>query len=240
MSDDARARSFETVAADYERYRPEYPEVALRWVVDRLGLSPGSRVLDLGAGTGKLTRGLVALGLDVVAVEPGQAMLDQLRAAVPAAVALEGSAESIPLPDKSVDAAFAGQAFHWFDRERAVHELLRVLRPPRGLGLLWNWEDVGDPIGARLAEILGHDDGFQHEPLDPRYFEAVDSTTIKTPLSLTPETLTGWMGTTSQLLTADPQEREELLGRVREVARGFGERFELPRLTYVYAYRAVS
>jgi SAM-dependent methyltransferase len=240
VSDPDRARSFEAAAAAYERYRPEYPREALQWVADRLELRPGARVLDLGAGTGKLSRGLVALGLDVVAVEPGRAMLDQLRTAVPEAQALEGSAESIPLPDASRDAVFAGQAFHWFDRARVLPELQRVLRPRGGLGLLWNWEDAGDPIGARLAEILGHDHGFDHDPPDPRYFEPVDETTIETSISVTPSTLTGWMGTTSQLLTADPHEREELLGRVRGVAQDYGERFEMSRLTYVFAYRAVS
>ena len=203
MSDEARARSFETAAAAYERYRPEYPEEALRWVVDRLGLSPGSRVLDLGAGTGKLSRGLSALGLDVVAVEPGAAMLAELRTAVPGVEALQGSAEAIPLEDHSVDAVAAGQAFHWFDREQVLPELRRVLRPRGGLGLLWNWEDAGDPIGARLAEILGHADGFHHDPPDPRYFEPVDEATIETSVSLTPDTLAGWMGTTCLLYTSD-------------------------------------
>jgi ubiquinone/menaquinone biosynthesis C-methylase UbiE len=107
-----RARSFETVAAEYERHRPDYPEEALRWAADELGLATGARVLDVGAGTGKLTRGLVALGFDVVAVEPGAPMLEQLRRAVPEAEALEAPAEAIPLPAASVDAAFAGQAFH--------------------------------------------------------------------------------------------------------------------------------
>ena len=85
-----RSRSFETVAAEYERHRPEYPEEALDWAATRLGLEAGARVLDVGAGTGKLTRGLVALGFEVVAVEPGAPMLAQLREAVPEAEALEG------------------------------------------------------------------------------------------------------------------------------------------------------
>ena len=240
MSDEARARSFETAAAAYERYRPEYPDVALRWVVDRLGLPPASRVLDLGAGTGKLARGLFRLGLDVVAVEPGSAMLAELRRAVPGVEARQGVAESIPLEDHSVDAVAVGQAFHWFERARVLPELRRVLRSGGGLALLWNWEDVGDPIGARLAEVLGHEEGFHHDPLDPRYFEPVDEATIETSVSLTPDTLAGWTGTTSRLLTADPRKQEELLERVRRSSREYGERFELPCLTYVYAYRAVS
>src|SRR5436309_7163715 len=96
-----RARSFESVAAEYERHRPEYPEEALRRAAGLLGLEPGARVLDIGAGTGKLTRGLVAVGLDVVAVEPGGPMLEQLRIAVPEAEAFGGAAEAIPLADAS-------------------------------------------------------------------------------------------------------------------------------------------
>ena len=117
MSDRAaRSRSFDSAAAEYERHRPEYPEEALRWAVEQLALAPGASVLDVGAGTGKLTRELVGLGFGVVAVEPGAPMLQQLAVAVPEAEALEASAESIPLPDESVDASFAGQAYHWFDR----------------------------------------------------------------------------------------------------------------------------
>ena len=118
-----RARSFDAAAAEYERHRPDYPEEALRWAAKTLGLESTARVLDVGAGTGKLTRGLVALGFDVVAVEPGGRMLDQLRQAVPQAEAHEAPAEALPLPDASVDAAFAAQAYHWFDRGRALPEL---------------------------------------------------------------------------------------------------------------------
>jgi ubiquinone/menaquinone biosynthesis C-methylase UbiE len=103
----ARSRSFETVAADYERHRPDYPEEALRWAAGKLGLEDSARVLDLGAGTGKLTRGLVALGLEVVAVEPGGPMLAELRKAVPEAEAHEAPAEAIPLPGANVDARAA-------------------------------------------------------------------------------------------------------------------------------------
>jgi SAM-dependent methyltransferase len=118
----------------------------------RFCLAPGARqAVDLGAGTGKLTRGLLALGLEVVAVEP----LAEMRAHLPAAARmLDGSAEALPLPDASVDAVFAGQAFHWFDRDRALGEIARVLRPGGTLGLLWNRLD--DRIGwvAELADVV--------------------------------------------------------------------------------------
>src|SRR2546423_7275732 len=156
-----RARSFESVAAEYERHRPEYPEEALRWAAEQLGLAPAARVLDVGAGTGKLTRGLVALGFEVVAVEPGKPMLEQLRKEVPEAEALEAPPEAIALPDAGVGAAFAGQAFHWFDRERAVPELHRVIRTGSGLALLWNWWDDHDPLQHELAELIGYD---RHSP----------------------------------------------------------------------------
>src|SRR5207248_10123758 len=151
----ARSRSFESVAAEYERHRPEYPEEALRWASEQLGLAPGAPVLDVGAGTAKLPRGLVALGFDAVAVEPGASRFHQLRSAVPEVEALEAPAESIPLPDESVEAAFAGQAYHWFDGERALPELHRVLKLGGGLALLWNWWDERDQLQRELGELVG-------------------------------------------------------------------------------------
>jgi SAM-dependent methyltransferase len=105
-------------------------------------------VLDLGAGTGKLTRGLVALGLEVTAVEP----LPEMRAYIPGALA--GSAEDIPLPDASVDAVFAGQAFHWFDPDRALPEIVRVLRPGGTVGLIWNRLDNRVPWVAEIVALI--------------------------------------------------------------------------------------
>ena len=142
-----RATSFGAHADAYERARPGYPEAALRFC-----LPAGARdVLDLGAGTGKLTRGLLALGLAVTAVEP----LPEMRAHLPtSARALDGSAEAIPLPDASVDAVLAGQAFHWFDADRALPEIARVLRPGGTLGLLWNRLDDRVPWVAEIADIV--------------------------------------------------------------------------------------
>src|SRR5579875_2800020 len=117
MADDRYRLSFERVASDYERARPAYVEEAVDWALERLGARSGTRVLDLGAGTGKLARQLVSRGLDVVAVEPGDEMRAVLAAELPWVEALAGSAEAIPLEDGSVDAVLVGQAFHWFETE---------------------------------------------------------------------------------------------------------------------------
>jgi len=239
----ARSRSFETVAAEYERHRPDYPEEAVRWAADRIGLSGGARILDVGAGTGKLTRGLVALGFEVVAVEPGAPMLEQLRHVVPQAEAHEGPAESIPLPDSSVDAAFAGQAYHWFDRERAVPELHRVVRPDGGLALLWNWWDERDPLQAELGELIGfagHEPYRDEELPGARWFRELGRTVVESVWRSGPDALVGYLSTASSFLTAEPEEREEALRSVHELASGYGERFPLPVLTYVFAFARLS
>jgi SAM-dependent methyltransferase len=238
-----RARSFEAVAAEYERHRPDYPQVALRWAAERLELSPGARVVDVGAGTGKLTRELVALGFEAVAVEPGAAMLDQLRRAVPEAEAHVAPAEAIPLPDESVDAAFAGQAFHWFDRERAVPELHRVIRRDGGLALLWNWWDERDPLQAELGRLIGYagHEPYRNEELPGEpWFREMGRTIVETTSESSPDALVGYLSTASAFLTAEPDERAESLRAVHELASRYGERFPLPRLTYVFCFARLS
>src|SRR5436305_1567703 len=144
------------VAADlYDEMRPTYPPDAVRWAV---GERP-CRVVDLGAGTGILTRVLRALGHDVVPVEPDPAMRDRLDRATPGLSALAGDAEGIPLPDGSVDAVLAGQAYHWFDPEPAHREIARVLAPGGVFAPLWNVRDESVPWLARLTEITGGDPG---------------------------------------------------------------------------------
>jgi len=136
MSDN-RELSFDRVADEYERTRPTYPPE----VLDLVPLDADSTVLDLGAGTGKLTRVLAARYREVIAVEPLANMRAMLERVVPGVTALPGSAEQIPLDDASVDGVFAAQAFHWFDKAFALPEIARVLRPGGVFAIVWNGPD---------------------------------------------------------------------------------------------------
>jgi SAM-dependent methyltransferase len=143
----AAAHGFARSAEAYELGRPGYPETAL----EPLRLSPDLRVLDLAAGTGKLTRALAASGASVVAVEP----VAEMRAALPDSVeALDGTAEDIPLDDASVDLVTVAQAFHWFDGDAALAEIHRVLRPGGRLALLWNRRVEDDPVNRAIEAIV--------------------------------------------------------------------------------------
>jgi SAM-dependent methyltransferase len=137
----AAAVGFERGADDYERARPSYPDAAVELIVRECGLGPSSTVCDLAAGTGKLTRLLVPSGAEIVAVEPVAAMREQLAAAVPGVEVLDGTAEAIPLGDASTDAVTVAQAYHWFDTDRALPEIHRVLRPGAMFVLIWNVRD---------------------------------------------------------------------------------------------------
>ena len=147
------SRSFDLAAEEYEATRASYPDE----VLDLLPVAPDATVLDLGAGTGKLTRVLARRYARVIAVEPLDGMRGILERVLPDIEALAGSAEEIPLPDASVDAVFAAQAFHWFDHARAVPEIARVLRPGGLLAVVWNGPDSGrpSPLPPAYLDYLG-------------------------------------------------------------------------------------
>jgi MOSC domain-containing protein YiiM/SAM-dependent methyltransferase len=151
---ESAATGFAASADAYERGRPDYAPEAVAALVRELRIGAGTRVLDLAAGTGKLTRQLVDTGAEIVAVEPVREMRAKLAAAVPSAEAMDGTAERVPLPNHSVDAVVVAQAFHWFDGVRALSEIHRVLRPTGGLGVIWQSRDAIRPWIDRLNEII--------------------------------------------------------------------------------------
>lgn len=150
----AAADGFGASADAYERVRPDYPDAAVTHMIETLTVGPGTVVADLAAGTGKLTRLLIPSGADVIAVEPVEAMRRRLKEVVPQARAMDGTAESMPLSDGSVDVVTVAQAFHWFDAPLAVAEIARVLKPGGGIGLIWNVRDERVPWVAELTEIM--------------------------------------------------------------------------------------
>ncbi|WP_329213869.1 class I SAM-dependent methyltransferase [Streptomyces sp. NBC_00683] len=246
--------SFGAAAATYAEHRPDYAQAAVRWA---LGLAPGPRVLDLGAGTGKLTATLVALGAEVIAVEPDRAMLGELRRSLPAVRALAGGAEAIPLPDASVDAVLAGNAMHWFDMAVAGPEIARVLAPGGFLAGLWNVMDDGIEWVAGLAQVSGSAAaGPRDTPANWRV-ETADMHLPKTGVAArfgapeqaefphgqrrTADSLVATIATRAGVLVMPEQEREAVLGRIRAFLAGRPEtacgEFTLPMLTGVLRVR---
>lgn len=167
-------RGFALSSEAYDRGRPAYPRQAIDWVVAMCGLSEGRSVLDLGAGTGKLTSQLIPSRATVVALEPIAEMRVRLKAAAPMAAIFGGTAEAIAIRDGSFDAVTAAQAFHWFRTAEAAREIHRVLRPGGKLVPLWNVRDQADPLQADISAIIepfrlstpSHRDGAWKEPLD--------------------------------------------------------------------------
>jgi SAM-dependent methyltransferase len=146
---------FGTSADAYERGRPDYPSAGVDWIFEQAGLGPGSVVVDLAAGTGKLTRALIGRGARVTAVEPVPEMRMQLRAALPGVEATDGTADDMGLPGNWADCVTVAQAFHWFATDKALAEIARVLRPHGHLALIWNQRDLEQHLQAELSRIVG-------------------------------------------------------------------------------------
>jgi SAM-dependent methyltransferase len=202
-------------------------------------------VLDVGAGTGKLTRALVTTGAHVIAVEPLAEMRAELERAVPEAESRPGTAESVPLDDGSVDAATAAQAFHWFDYDRALRELHRVLRPGGRVALVWNSRDLDDPLQARVEDALREYRRPVPQQLDRRWRAAVDASklfgevrelAIPWEEPMTRDGLAERVASVSVVAALVEPERAQLLDYVRATAADLDEPFPLRYRTDVFVF----
>jgi SAM-dependent methyltransferase len=176
------ALGFDRGAADYERGRPGYPEAAIALLGRELGIGPGRVVMDLAAGTGKLTRALVGLGATVVAVEPVAGMREQLLRTVPQAQVLKGTAEHLPVADSSVHAVLVAQAFHWFDIPAAAAEIHRALVPDGGLAVMRNEWDESAAWVVELRALIAEHAGEPPHRHGRRWLAALEETGLFTPL----------------------------------------------------------
>jgi len=176
------ATGFDARADEYERGRPGYPAAAVDYLAEVLRLSPGTTVVDLAAGTGKLTRQLVGSGANVIAVEPVAGMRRVLTQVVPEAEVLEGTAEELPLPDEYAQAVTVAQAFHWFQGHEALAEVHRVLRPSGRLGLVWNVRDLSQPLQAALEALMSRYRGSSPSQTSGEWRRAFETTALFGPL----------------------------------------------------------
>jgi SAM-dependent methyltransferase len=242
---------YANVGATYEKGRPEYPADAIAFLLQRLGVASGGTIVDLAAGTGKSTRALLAAGVTPTAVEPVGHMRDTLAAQKLGIEILDGTAESIPLPDNSVDAVIAAQAFHWFDGPAALREIGRVLKPMGALGLLWNGQDrTIDWVDAIWKEVdAARDD--TPSAWSYKWREAFVAGSGFTPLTTTtfrhdnPTDRDGVVArvTSISFIARGPQtERDRLEAHVRRVCddAGLPDQFVLPYNCFVHWCRRTA
>jgi ubiquinone/menaquinone biosynthesis C-methylase UbiE len=250
------ALGFDRNADAYERARPSYPAEAVAHVVGHGGIGPGRRVLDLAAGTGKLTRLLAPSGAELVAVEPVEGMRKRLAAALPGVEVLDGTAEDLPLSDTSVDAVTVAQAFHWFDAPAALAETARVLRAGGHLFLLWNERDRRVGWVKTFGDLLVDGPGLER-PYDWYYdvdyaavvadagagqFTPVDVWAHDWAQPCDEELLVARAESVSVVGALPPDDRARVLERVRHLARTHPDlagraTFGFPYVTRVYRCR---
>jgi SAM-dependent methyltransferase len=227
----------------YERGRPDYPAAAIARIVSTLDLRPGRTVLDLAAGTGKLTRLLVPSKANVIAVEPVREMRAELERRVPGVVVLAGTAERMPLTDRYVDAVTVGQAFHWFKQDEALREIHRVLRPGGGVALIWNARDERHPVQAALSEVF---DAFEGDTPrrkqrdwrtllpDSGLYERCERALFEHEQVVDEQGLVERVVSTSFIAAAPQPVRDEVETRVRGIARATEQPIRLPYMTELY------
>ena len=233
------ARSFDLVADAYDRARPSYPDDAVDWLLRDLrrpGVSP--EVLELGAGTGKLTERLVARGCKVTATDPSPVMLARLRTRVPQARVISASAESLPVEARSADLVVAAQSYHWFDPDRVLQEVARVLRPGGHFAVIWNTRDERIPWVKRLGRIIGQSvgDGLADPTRavdETGMFETVERSTFRFWQPLDGDSLRDLVTSRSNIAMMSDLERERVLRRVDELYAEYGRSADGMLLPYV-------
>ena len=216
-ANDPTGRRFGEAAEAYERGRPSYPDAIVDWLLDS---GPGT-VVDLGAGTGKLTRSLVDRVATVVAVEPDPDMRAALSASLPGTSVIAGTGEDIPLRDGFVDAVVVGQAWHWVDHLRAAPEVARVLRPGGRLGLVWNDRREDDPWIGRLNAILqsyGTSPDAEYEPVVGPPFGELEAFEVPWVHHVTVDEVVDMVVSRSYVIALAEDRRAELVNQVRDLS----------------------
>ncbi|NMM91604.1 hypothetical protein B2J88_46195 [Rhodococcus sp. SRB_17] len=253
MSVDSRAASgFRAVAEDYETGRPTYADASIDRIFSHLELSGSSRVLDLAAGTGQLSRLFRSRVGSVIAVEPVHGMREQIKTTAPGVTVLDGTAESIPLPDADVDAVVVGEAFHWFEIATATREIARVLKPNGGIALLWNtptWTVDTPPWLPDLRRILSHHKEsageypagytWQKTLESARLFETLQHTNATHEQSLGHDAFLAQVASWSWVANLPDAARRTALNGVAELVRPLG-RILIPYRTDLYVGRRQS
>ncbi|WP_016700449.1 class I SAM-dependent methyltransferase [Actinoalloteichus spitiensis] len=240
-SDAAQASSFGQVAEDYAEHRPGYPDPAVRWALEPVASRPHLTVLDLAAGTGKVTQAVRRIAVETVAVEPDPRLRAEFARRVPGVRVLDGGAEALPLPDASVDAVTVGQAFHWFDAPRALDEIARVLRPGGVVAALTNYNDDRWEWVAGLQRTGIPSPGISEEdpdyvPAHPR-FAPVETARFEHAHRRTADSLVRMISTHSWVLVQAPEEQERMRAELRSYLAGRPEtssgEFDLPQVAVV-------
>jgi SAM-dependent methyltransferase len=219
-------RGYEAGVEHYQRGRPTYPDDAVTYLVRELDIAEGRDVLELGAGTGKFTELIVHTGARITAVEPVEAMRAAFERSCPTLTILDGTAEAIPVPDASADAVVAAQSFHWFDGDRALPEIHRVLRAGGTLGMIWNERDEASDWSERLTAIFDRLAGGAPRYRTSRWREAFERTDLFGPLHhrvayhvhhVTPQAFLDRVLSVSFVAAASDGERERVRAEIDEL-----------------------
>jgi SAM-dependent methyltransferase len=242
-------RGFASAARVYEESRPGYPDDAIGWLAENLEVASGRTVVDLAAGTGKLTRLLTPTGATVIAIEPVHEMRESLERITPDADARAGTAERTGLPGASADAITVAQAFHWFDGPAALAEIHRILRPGGRLALVWNVRDLDDPVQRAIEDLFAPHRGDAPSHRSGQWRAALDETDLFRTAerhefpniqTIDTDTLVRRVASTSFIADLPEPERRGVLDGAREIAESQPHRFAFPYTTEIEILERVA